>query len=466
MIGRVTIVGRPNVGKSSLFNFLCGYRIAIVSDIENTTRDILDYQVNDQENAISYVLADSGGLNSGTKDEILKDVRKRAENSIDKSDIILFVLECDRISDLDLEIAKVLRKSGKEIIVIGNKADSQTRINDAYELYSLGFENVLFTSVAQNKGIFELKDIIAKTLKSKGLEIIEENYDDKFVKVAIIGRPNVGKSSIINAITGENRVMVKDMPGTTRDAVDTVFEWHDQKFVLIDTAGIRRAGKIGYKDIEEWSVMRSERSIVRADVVALVIDGFDGITAGDLHIVSKALEESKGIILVVNKWDKVLAKPGIDKESIKAEYMNYLKKKFDFLPFASPLFTSAIDGKRVDEILSEASKIKEERGKRVKTGVFNNFIEQVTYKHAPTGNKKSHKPKIYYGSQVDVNPPKFLISVNNQAHFHFSYKRYLENQIREYFGFWGTPIIVELKGRESIYKRDKSKPKNDKVRVY
>ena len=466
MIWRVTIVGRPNVGKSSLFNFLCGYRIAIVSDVENTTRDILDYQINDQENGISYVLADWGWLTTWSNDEILKDVRIRVENSIKKSDLILFVLECDRITEIDMEIVKILRKSWKEIMVVGNKADSQQRITDAYELYSLWFEDVIFTSVPQNKWITELREKVALKLKAKWKEVIEEDYDDSYIKVAIIWRPNVGKSSIINAITWENRVMVRDMPGTTRDAVDTVFQWRDNKYVLIDTAWIRRAWKVWYKDIEEWSVIRSERSIVRADIVALVTDWYDGITAWDQHIIGKALEESKWIILVVNKWDKVLAKPGIDKETIKNSYMSYMKKKFDFLPFASPVFTSAIDWKRVDEILETAANIKAERMKRVKTWVFNNFLEQVTYKHAPTWNKKSHKPKVYYWSQVDVNPPKFLISVNNHNHFHFSYKRYLENQIREFFWFWGTPIIVELKWRESIYKRDKSKPKNDKVRVY
>ncbi len=465
MIWRVTIVWRPNVWKSSLFNFLCWYRIAIVSDIENTTRDILEYQINDKDNNISYVVADSGGLTSWSDDEILRDVRLRVENSIKKSDIILFVLECDKITELDMEIVKVLRKSWKEVIIVWNKADSQSRINDAYELYSLGFPEVIFTSVSQNKWIFELRKKVADRLKAKWLEVVEEDYDESFIKVAIIWRPNVGKSSIINAITWENRVMVRDMPWTTRDAVDTIFEWHDHKYVLIDTAWIRRAWKIWYKDIEEWSVMRSEKSIVRSDIVALVVDWFDWITAWDQHIIQKALEEYKWIILVVNKWDKVLAKPWIDKERIRDEYMNYMKKKFDFLPFASPIFTSAVSGKRVDEILEMAAKVKEERMKRVKTWVFNNFLEQVTFKHAPTWTRKSHKPKVYYWSQVDVNPPKFLISVNNDAHFHFSYKRYLENQIREYFWFWGTPIIVELKWRESIFKKNRVvtilKPKLD-----
>lgn len=453
MLGRITIVGRPNVGKSSLFNALSGHKIAIVSDEENTTRDIIEYQINDAENKISYIIADSGWLNSGTNNEILNDVRKRAEESIEKSDIILFVLEVDKIIDLDLEIAKILRKSKKTVIVVWNKADNQSKVNDWYELYSLWFEQVYFASVSHRKWIFELKNAIIENLNILGLKHSEENYDDMFIKLAIIGRPNVWKSSIINAITWENRVMVRDMPWTTRDSVDSVFEYQDRKFVLIDTAGIRRTGKIWSQNIEDWSVLRSERAIERSDIVAIVVDWFDGITAWDQHIVSRALEEKKWIVLVVNKWDKVLAKPGIDKEKIMDEFMNYLKLKFDFLPFVTPIFTSAVTGKRLDEILETSIKIKDERTKRVKTWVFNNFLEQIIYKHAPTGNKKSHKPKVFYGSQVDINPPKFLISVNRPDHFHFSYTRYIENKIREFFWFWGTPIIIEMKWRESIFKK-------------
>ncbi|EKD66502.1 MAG: hypothetical protein ACD_49C00038G0036 [uncultured bacterium (gcode 4)] len=463
MIWRVTIIGRPNVGKSSLFNSLARHKIAIVSDIENTTRDILEYQVNDEENNISYIIADSGGITSGTKDEILQDIRSRVDASIDKSNLILFVLEADKITDLDLEIVKKIRKLEKDVIIVWNKADNQNKLNEAYELYSLWFEDIVFTSVAQKQWLTELKNKVAAKLKEKWLNIKEVDYSETDIKLALIGRPNVGKSSLINAITWENRVMVKDMPGTTRDSVDTIFEHQDRRFILIDTAWIRRAWRIWYKNIEDWSVIRSEKAIVRSDIVALIIDWFDGITSGDQHIIEKAVDESKWVILVVNKWDKVLQKPGINKDTIQKEYMSYLKLKFDFLSYVTPVFTSAINGKRVDEILEVAAKIKDERLKRVKTWVFNNFLEQVMYKHPPTWNKKSHKPKIYYWSQVDVNPPKFLISVNHKEHFHFSYKRYLENKIREFFWFWGTPIIIELKSRESIYKKWKKViPKGDK----
>lgn len=509
MIARITIVGRPNVGKSSLFNVLSGHKIAIVSDLENTTRDIVEYQMHDAENHISYILADSGGITIGTDDAILFDIRNRVQESITRSDLILFVLEYDKLTALDEEIAKLLRKSGKKIIIVANKADNIERMNEAYALAVLGFDDFVITSTAHDRGLDILKLAMVHNLKENGLDYEEAEYDDGVLKLAIIGRPNVGKSSLINALTGTNRAMVRDMPGTTRDSIDSIIEWNGEKIVLIDTAGIRRSGKIGSANLEQWSVMRSERSITRADLVAIVIDADEGITSQDKHVVERALEEKKGIILVCNKWDKILARPTVqtleereaqrtlDKAKSEAEkekklkgrgnklpplpesplkshnrapemssiderysgstimnrYIEYINQEFDFISYVTPIFTSAVDGKRVDAILDTAFKIRDERNKRVKTGVFNDFLSQITYQHAPTGNRKSHKPKIYYGSQVDVNPPKFMISVNNESHFHFSYKRYIENRIREFFGFAGTPINIELKGRESIFKK-------------
>ncbi len=453
MIARITIVGRPNVGKSSLFNSLTGHKIAIVSDIENTTRDILEYQIQDQAAEISYIIADSGGLAFGKNDEILSDVRSRVAESIDRSDIILFVLEYDRITDHDAEIAKLLRKSGKKVIVAANKADNADRMREAQSLIQLGFGEVIPTSSVHSRGIEMLREAFVAELTRTGYDYNEPVYDAETLKIAIIGRPNVGKSSLVNAITGENRSMVLDMPGTTRDSIDTVVEYADQKIVLIDTAGIRRSGKIGARNIEDWSVMRSERAIERCDVAVIVLDANEGITGQDQSIVGKALELAKGLVLVFNKWDIVLARKDVELSNVQDNYMNYLKRKFEFVDYVTPIFTSATSGKRVEELLAKAIEIKAERSKRVKTGVFNSFLEQVTYKHAPSGNKKSHKPKIFYGSQVDIAPPKFLISVNNEKHFHFSYPRYIENQIREHFGFAGTPIIIELKGRESIYKK-------------
>ncbi len=509
MIARITIVGRPNVGKSSLFNVLSGHKIAIVSDMENTTRDIVEYQMHDEDNHISYILADSWGITIGADDEILTDIRNRVQESISRSDLILFVLEYDKLTSLDEEIAKLLRKSWKKVIIVANKADNIERMNEAYALAALGFDDFVITSTAHDRGLDILKLAMVHSLKEGGYNYEEAIYDDGMLKLAIIGRPNVGKSSLINALTGTNRAMVRDMPGTTRDSIDSIVEWNGEKIVLIDTAGIRRSGKIGSANLEQWSVMRSERSITRADLVAIVIDADEWITSQDKHVVERALEEKKGIILVCNKWDKILARPTVQtleqREAQKAadrvrseeekarklkgrwnklpplpesptkpnnrapemsstderysgttimnRYIEYINHEFDFISYVTPVFTSAVDGKRIDNILDIAFKIRDERNKRVKTGVFNDFLSQITYQHAPTGNRKAHKPKIYYGSQVDINPPKFMISVNNESHFHFSYRRYMENRIREFFWFVGTPIILELKGRESIFKK-------------
>ncbi len=453
MLARITIVGRPNVGKSSLFNALAGIRIAIVSDIENTTRDIVEHKVHDEEFGVSYLLADSGGLAFGTDDEILKDVRKRVEESIGRSDLVVFVLEYDKITSFDDEIAKLLRRSGKPVIVLANKADNPEREREAFALLSLGFDDFAVASVSHGRGLFHLREKIAEFLRKNEFSITEPEYSDEVLKMAIIGRPNVGKSSLINAMTGENRVMVRDMPGTTRDAIDTEIAHNGEKIVLIDTAGIRRSGKIGSGNIEDWSVLRSERAVERSDVAVIVMDADEGITGQDQAIVGKAIEAKKGLIFVFNKWDKVLARPDTDAEEIGERYRRYVASRLDFCDYAEALFTSAIDGKKIDDILDIALAIKKERRKRVKTAVFNEFLEQVTLQHAPTGNRKSHKPKVYYGSQVDIEPPRFVISVNNEGHFHFSYPRYLENRIREHFGFSGTPIEIELKGRTSIFKK-------------
>jgi GTPase len=319
---------------------------------------------------------------------------------------------------------------------------------EAYSLAGLwGYEHFFPVSVSHNRGINTVKQEVLRFLKKNNLEYTKEEYDEEVIKLAIIGRPNVGKSSIINGILGHERVLVRDMQGTTRDSIDTNFTHDGKDFVLIDTAGIRRLSKIGTRNIENWSVMRTERALKRADIVTVVIDGFDGLHQQDLSVISRVLEEQKWFIVVINKWDKVLKKPGIDKDNIMDRYIGYLREKIDFLPWVSVIFTSATEKKRLDEILERALEIKAERQKRIKTSILNEFLEQVTYKHAPSGNKKSHNPKIYFGNQVDVNPPKFVFSVNNPKHFHFSYKRYLENRIRDTFGFHGTPMIIELRWR-------------------
>lgn len=450
MLAKVTIIGRPNVGKSSFFNMYTGHKIAIVADEEGTTRDISEYEYNDEENGLTYVVSDSGWLDMSNKtDEIAIDIAERTERSIIDSDLLIWIIEYDRTTDLDEEVLKILRNNKiKDVIIVANKADNEHKINEAYSLAGFGEALEFFPiSVSHNTWLKEVKRFVAKFLTEKGLNYEHEEVDDSFVKLAMVGRPNVGKSSLINAITWEDRVMVKDMSGTTRDSIDTKFKFNEADFVLIDTAWVRRLSKIGIRNIEDWSVMRTTRAITRADVIAVVIDWFDGIVHQDLSIIQKALEEDKGLVIVVNKWDKVLDKDGVDKEKMMNKYIAYLKSKIEFLPWVSVIFTSATDRKRVDEILEAAMNIKEERFKRVKTWVFNNFMEQLIYKHPPTGNKKSHNPKIYYWAQVDVNPPKFTLTVNNPHHFHFSYKRYISNKIRDNFGFFGTPIVIEYKWR-------------------
>jgi GTPase len=450
MLGKVTVIGRPNVGKSSFFNMYSGHKIAIVADEEWTTRDISEYEYKDEENGLTYVLSDSGWLDfSSDTDEIAKDIVDRTEKAIRESDLLIWLIEYDRVTELDEQILKSLRENKiKDVIIAANKADNEAKIMEAYSL--AGFWEALEffpISVSHNNWVKQIKNFVAKFLTEKWLNYEYEDIDDSYVKLSMIGRPNVWKSSLINAITWEDRVMVKDMSGTTRDSIDTKFKFKDQDFVLIDTAWVRRLSKVWVRNIEDWSIMRTNRAITRSDVVAVIIDWFDGIVHQDLSIINKALDENKWLVIVVNKWDKVLAKPWVDKEKMMNRYIDYLKSKIEFLPWVSVIFTSALDRKRVDEILEAAVNIKVERFKRVKTGIFNNFMEQVVYKHPPTWNKKSHSPKIYYWSQVDTNPPKFVLTVNNPNHFHFSYKRYLENRIRDNFWFFGSPILIEYKWR-------------------
>lgn len=427
-----------------------GHKIAIVHDEEGTTRDISEFEYRDEENNLTYIVSDSWGLDLQNKtDEITKDIAVRTREAIKNSDLLVWLIEYDKITELDEKVLKILREEKVEkYIIVANKADNENKIMESYSQSGLGKPLDFFpVSVSHNSGIKSVKSFIAKFLKAKGLNYNHEEVDDSFVKLSLVGRPNVGKSSLINAIVWENRVMVKDMSGTTRDSIDTRFFFNETNFVLIDTAGIRRLSKIGTRNVENWSVMRTERAIKRSDVIAVIIDWVDGIVQQDLSIISTVLEEKKWLIIVINKWDLVLKKTGVDREKMMNRYIDYLKSKVEFLPWVSVVFTSATDRKRVDEILENAKHIKEERFKRVKTGIFNNFLEQVMLKHPPTWNKKSHNPKIYYASQVDVNPPKFIFTVNNPDHFHFSYKRYLENKIRDNFGFFGTPIILEYRWR-------------------
>ena len=449
MLAKVTIIWRPNVWKSSFFNMYTGHKIAIVAEVAWTTRDISEFEFCDKKRDLSYIVSDSGGLDFWSKeDEVATDIIERTDLAIDESDLLIWLIEYDKFDKLDEKILKLLRqKKYNNYIIVANKSDNEVKKMEAYSLawkWELDFFPV---SVSHNNWVEEVKSFVAKFLKKAWLHFKVDNSWEDDIKLALIGRPNVWKSSIINALVWKDRVMVKDQSWTTRDSIDTKFNYQDEDFILIDTAWIRRLSKVWTRNIENWSVMRSERSITRADIVCVVIDWFEWIVQQDLSIISKSLEENKWLIVVVNKWDKVLAKPWVDKEYMMQRYIKYLQEKIEFIPWVSIIFTSAVDKKRVNEVLNRAIEIKAERFKRVKTSIFNEFIEQVVYKHPPTWNKKSHSPKIYYWSQVDTNPPKFLLTVNNPDHFHFSYKRYLENRIRDNFWFNWTSIIIEYRWR-------------------
>lgn len=449
MLGQVTIIWRPNVGKSSFFNMFTGHKIAIVDDVAGTTRDISEYEYTDNDHDLSYIVADSGWLDFWSKDdEVADDIIERTKRAFADSDLIIWVVEYDNFTELDSRVLKLLHKNEfSNFILVANKADNENMQMQAYSVAGKWELDFFPVSVSHNFGIAAIKKFVAKFLTTKWLNYKVEQYDDSVIKMAVLGRPNVGKSSIINAIVGRDRVMVKDMAGTTRDSIDTKFTYENQEFVLIDTAGIRRLSRVWTRNVENWSVMRTTRAMKRADIACVVVDGFEGIVGQDLSIISTALEEHKGLVIMINKWDKVLAKPGVDKEKMMQRYIDYLKEKIEFLPWVTVIFSSATQNKRVGEVMQEAIKIQVERAKRVKTAIFNEFLEQVIYKHPPTGNKKSHSPRIYYGTQADTNPPKFVLTVNNPNHFHFSYKRYLENRIRDNFGFQGTPIVIEYRGR-------------------
>ncbi len=455
MLWKITIIGRPNVGKSSFFNMYTWHKIAIIDDESWTTRDISEFEYSDKQNDLNYILSDSWWLDFENKnDEVAEDIIIKTKQAINDSDLLVWLIEYDKFTQLDEKILKLLKKKNfNNYILLANKADNDSKIMESWNLSGLWELEFFPISVSHNSWISKVKNFVAKHLKKLGLNYKIEDLDDSFVKLAMIGRPNVGKSSMINSIVGFDRVMVKDLAWTTRDSIDTKFQYSSKNevqstnFVLIDTAGIRRLSKVWTRNVENWSVMRSQRALKRADIVAVVIDWYEWVVSQDLSIINQVLEENKWLIIVVNKWDKVLQKPWINKENMMNRYIDYLQEKIEFIPWVSVIFTSAKDNKRVNEILQRAKEIKQERHKRVKTAILNNFLEQATYKHPPTWNKKSHSPKIYYSTQADTNPPKFVFSVSNPDHFHFSYKRYLENRIRDNFWFEGTPIIIEYRWR-------------------
>jgi GTP-binding protein len=437
----VAIVGRPNVGKSTLFNRLVGERRAIVEDVPGTTRDRL-YGMTTW-GGVDFTIVDTAGLQDpseiegSTTAEIGQMTRDQARSAIDEADVIVFMVDTKAgMTAGDHEVADMLRRTDKPTILVANKVDNINRKDLAFEFYELGLGDPMAMSSYHGVGTSDLLDRIVENLPH-----FEEEPEVAGPKIAIVGRPNVGKSRLVNALIGEERSIVSDIPGTTRDSLDTYMTWNGQPLTLIDTAGIRRRGRIE-QGIEHFSVLRSMRAIDRADVVLLVVDSTEGFTAQDLHIAGYVEEQKKGIVVVVNKWDL------IEKDSSTMDlYRDEAKRQLDFLPYAPLVFISAKFGQRVQNVLEMALLVEAERRKRVSTSALNKLLREAVAKHQPA-SKPGRWLKFYYATQADVSPPTFVFFCNDPQNVHFSYKRYLENQIRDHFGFVGNPVRMTFRGRE------------------
>lgn len=428
----VCLVGKPNVGKSSIFNRLIKENKSIIMDTPGVTRDRIYGKV--EYNNKRFHLIDTGGISFGD-DDFQKDILAQATLAIDEADLVLFVV--DGIEDIDAsdrKVAEILHRTSKPVIVVVNKLDNDKRKDNLYNFYELGFSELIAVSASHNMGINELLNTITKDLPE------EEIKEDNTIKFSIIGRPNVGKSSLINAILNEDRAIVSDIAGTTRDAIDTKFKYNHEDITVIDTAGMRKKGKI-YESVEKYSLIRSLKAIDRSDVCVLVIDASTGIIEHDKHIASYALDVGKGIVICVNKWDTI-NNPDSDIRHWKEE----IKNEFQFIPYAHVVFLSAKTKKRVSTLMPEVINAYNNNRKEVKTSLLNNIIMEAVSLHEPP-SYKGKRLKIYFVSQTGNCPPKFTFSVNNKGLVHFSYERYLENQIRNNIDFDGTPIILQFKNK-------------------
>lgn len=428
----VCLVGKPNVGKSSIFNRLIKENKSIIMDTPGVTRDRIYGKV--EYNNKRFHLIDTGGISFGD-DDFQKDILAQATLAIDEADLVLFVV--DGIEDIDAsdrKVAEILHRSSKPVIVVVNKLDNDKRKDNLYNFYELGFSELVAVSASHNIGINELLNTITKDLPE------EDIIDDDTIKFSIIGRPNVGKSSLINALLNEDRAIVSDIAGTTRDAIDTKFKYNHEDITVIDTAGMRKKGKI-YESVEKYSLIRSLKAIDRSDVCVLVIDASTGIIEHDKHIASYALDAGKGIVICVNKWDTI-NNPDSDIRNWKEQ----IKNEFQFIPYAHVVFLSAKTKKRVSTLMPEVINAYNNNRKEVKTSLLNNIIMEAVSLHEPP-SYKGKRLKIYFVSQTGNCPPKFTFSVNNKGLVHFSYERYLENQIRNNIDFDGTPIILQFKNK-------------------
>ncbi len=442
----VAIVGRPNVGKSTLFNRLVGERLAITHEVPGTTRDRLYAEA--EWGGVSFILVDTAGLELDSSDsfdapfdeardwDLMAQVRAQAQMAIAEADVILFLVDVkDGLTAGDEEVAQVLRRTAKPVLLAVNKAESQARLEEAVEFYALGLGEPYPISALHGTGSGDLLDQIVRAFP-----VEEEEEELEAVKIAIVGRPNVGKSSLLNKILGQERAIVHDVPGTTRDAIDTQVEWEGETVVLIDTAGIRRKGRI-QRGVEEYSVLRALRTINRADVVLLLIDAVEGATAQDAHIAGYILEEAKSVVVVVNKWDLV------EKDTYTMlVYMEHIRTVLRFLDYVPVIFISALTGQRVDEVLPTALRVHENRFIRIPTAELNRILQEAIARHAPP-SKAGKRLKFYYATQATVDPPTFVFFVNDPRLVHFSYERYLENRLREHYGFLGTPLRLSFRKR-------------------
>lgn len=429
----VAVVGRPNVGKSTLFNKLAGKRISIVEDTPGVTRDRIFTEVEWLNKY--FTLIDTGGIEPNSDDIILSQMRNQAMLAMDMAHVILFVVDGKAgLTAADKEVAQMLRKTKTPVILVVNKIDSQSQFDNVYDFYELGLGVPFAISSANSMGLGDLLDEVVENFP----EGLDTEYDEDIIRVAITGKPNAGKSSILNNMLGEDRVIVSPIAGTTRDAIDTYLEKGEHKFLLIDTAGLRRKSKI-YENVEKYSVIRAMSAVDRADVVLIVIDAEQGVTEQDTKVAGIAHDEGKACLFVINKWDLIEKN-----DKTMSLYTKDIREKFPFMAYAPIVFVSAKTNQRMNKILESVVFLAEEHAKRVPTSTLNDVIGEAVLLNQPPSDK-GKRLKIYYGSQTGTQPPKFTLFINDKSLTHFSYQRYLENKIRENFGFEGTPVRFEYR---------------------
>lgn len=432
----VAIVGRPNVGKSTLFNMMAGERIAIVKNTPGVTRDRIYADVSWLK--YNFTIMDTGGIEPDTHNQMLRDMREQAEMAIEMADVVMFIVDVKQgLVDADYKVADMLRKAQKKVVLVVNKVDNFDKMMpDVYEFYNLGIGDPHPVSSLAKLGIGDMLDEVTALFPQD----VEQEEDER-PRIAVVGKPNAGKSSIINKLLGENRVIVSDVAGTTRDAIDTAVTWDDKEYVFIDTAGLRRKNKIK-EEIERYSILRTVSAVERADVVILVIDAVEGVTEQDAKIAGIAHDRGRGIIIAVNKWDLIEK----DNHTVR-KFTEDIRDILSFMPYAEIIFISAMTGQRIPKIFDVLDMVIQNQQMRVQTGVLNDILAEAVAMQQPPSDK-GRRLKIYYMTQVSIKPPTFVIFVNDKKLMHFSYTRYLENKIREAFGFKGTSLKFFIRERK------------------